>query len=388
VKIFIIPYTFSTFFSAEKRVSGVDESMLKQIEVLKSAGHEIATYIPFTDLAKLHKEVAYHRNNVPDDIKEYLKTKKGIFVREMEARILEFNPDVILSNMYFSANFYKNLQTVNKPIVYMSHAVPGFMSDLFSANELSEFLQRNTLACVSNYHVEKTKLYYDSGRKHWSFGRNTIEPDGVVFSSYSKVEDVMASDGVVRHVSAANKDKQTFFIHEELIGTDIKSEVYTTLKYMGKADEDSYVKKAMLKFDTNDRPVYQDIPHSKIMSEISRSVCCFVGLAAYDTFTITSLEALSRGVPIIVKGWHGKHPAQEMVEPEFQKYVHVLENKKDFITAVNEFSKMNLAERRALANSCLRVTSREKYRKDLETILFDAINKYSNNDNVSLMAFF
>jgi hypothetical protein len=195
------------------------------------------------------------------------------------------------------------------------------------------------------------------------------------------------SDGVVRHVSAANREKETFFIHDVLDGTDIRSQVFTTLKYMGKADQDVYVKKAMEKYNTDDRPVYQDAEHSTIMSKIARSACCFVSLASYDTFTITSLEALSRGVPLIVKGWKGKHPATEMIEPEFSKYVHILKNKNEFTDVVRGFQNMTLQERKDLAASCYRKTSKEQYRKSLERVLKGAVEKYNTTSKSPLFDF-
>lgn len=387
MKIFILPYTFHTYFSYNTRVSGVDESMLKQMEVLAEAGHQVRAYIPFTNLVEhTDHDIVYHTTEDLVDRKEYLKKHKKTLVHQMENAIMDFSPDVILSNMYYQTFMYKRLNMFNTPIVYMSHAIPGFMSDLHSGNEVYNFTERHTLCCVSQYHVDRTKLYYSGNRKHWSFS-DTIVPDDYVFSSYSTQESVEGSDGVVRHVSAANKEKQTFFVHDVLDGTDIKSEVFTTLKYMGKADKDTYVAEAMKKYNTDERPVHQDIEHSKIMSEIARSACCFVGLASYDTFTITSLEALSRGVPLIVKGYKGRHPATEMVEPEFSQYVHILENKNEFSGVVKKFQSMTLQERKDLAASCYRRTSKEQYRKSLERMLERAVEKYNVTNKSSLLAF-
>ena len=77
------------------------------------------------------------------------------------------------------------------------------------------------------------------------------------------------------------------------------------------------------------------------MKNIAKSACTFVGLHPLESFTITSLESLSRGVPLIVKP-HKKletHPALEMVEPEFRKYIYMYKDKADFEYAVN--MKMN-----------------------------------------------
>ncbi len=385
MKIFIIPYTFHTFFEYEKRVSGVDEALLKQIDVLKQIGHKVEVYIPFGNLHEHISDVHYHKDYIPDEgIKSYLRKQKNKnnILKDLLLKMSAFKPDVILSNAYFQKKLYDELQKIDAPVAYMSHAVPGFFTDMVTANLISKFIERNSIITVSDYHSEKFKLYYSRRRKGWTF-QNTIKADSTVFSSYSSVEDVQESDGVVRHVSAAHKEKQTFLIHDMLNDTEVKSEVFTTLGFMGKKDD--YVNKAFEKYNTDDRPIFLDVNHKDIMEKIKTSSCCFVGLATYDTFTITSLESLSRGVPIIVKGCKGEHPAKEMVEPKYQKYVHVYDGSKDdFRNKVREFSNITLSERKAIAQSCYKLTSKEQYGKNLESALNKSIIKYKENSNSCL----
>ena len=104
----------------------------------------------------------------------------------------------------------------------------------------------------------------------------------------------------------------------------------------------------------------------------------FVGLAPYDTFTITSLEALSRGIPLIVKG-KDVHPAQEMVTDDYKKYIHIFKNKNDFIEKVKEFNSLSIKERQGIADSCYSKMSKEKYFKKLEFILESTIEKYKKH---------
>lgn len=384
MKVFIIPYTFHTFFHYEKRVSGVDEALLKQIDVLREMGHSAEVYIPFGNLHEHMSGIHFHKDHIPaEGIKSYVRKQKNKneILKDIIIRMIKFNPDVILSNAYMQKKLYIELQKINKPIAYMSHAIPGFFTDIVNANQLSDFSKRNSIIAVSDYHSKRFETYYGRRRKGWTF-ENTIEVDSVVFSSYSSIEDVQESDGIVRHVSAAHKEKQTFFIHDMLNDTEIKSEVYTTLGFMAKDDnKDLYVKKAFEKYNTDARPIFIDVNHKDIMEKIKKSSCCFVGLATYDTFTITSLESLSRGVPIIVKGHKGNHPAKEMIEPEYQKYVHIYDNKDDFRNKVEEFSSITLSERKAIAQSCYNITSKNQYGKKLESALDKSIIKYKENAN-------
>ena len=54
--------------------------------------------------------------------------------------IKKYQPDIILSNFSFTNKIYNDLMDLNIPIIYMSHAVPGFFSDLNSAQLLNEFI--------------------------------------------------------------------------------------------------------------------------------------------------------------------------------------------------------------------------------------------------------
>jgi len=391
MKIFIIPYTFYTYFSFKERVSGVDESMLKQIEVLREKGHDVKAYTIFGNLHEYLNDICYYDYKIPEiGIKPYVKDAKNRkkIITDILIKIKKFKPDIILSNAYYQRGFYNELQKINIPIIYMCHAAPGFLSDLMCANKLSDFSERHSICAMSEYHAQNIKQFYNRKRKNWNFEKE-INVDSVVFSSYSNKEKVLNSDGVIRHVSAANKDKQTFLVHDFLNKTDFKTEVYTTLNHMTKDNEtlNTYVEKAFKNFNTSNRSICLDIEHKTIMENIGKSACCFVGLAYYDSFTITSLEALSRGVPIIVKGIKKLHPAKEMVEPKYQKYVHIYENKKDFIDKVKEFSNITMEERKQIANSCYRITSKNMYGNKLEKALNNAILKFNNKNSLHLENF-
>ena len=382
-KIFLLPYTNQTYFSYKNRVSGVDEALLKQMNALRMLGHKVETYIPFTDIQHKYEGVNFYAEDITDaKATEKIYSKK--IIKQMVEAIAKFKPDIILSNRLFGKKVYKDLFRFNIPIAYMSHSCPGWFVDVVSADYLSEFLGKgNTLLGVSEYHVARTKEYYENRRKDWTF-TDSIIADDFVFSSYSDEEDIIMHDGVVRHVSAASKDKDTFLIHQFLEDSPIKSEVYTTVKHMHKETEnaDTYVTKNIEKYPDNTN---FDIPHADIMKNIAKSACTFVGLHPLESFTITSLESLSRGVPLIVKP-HKKletHPALEMVEPEFRKYIYMYKDKADFEYAVNMFTTVGLDERKALAASCFKTTSKESYAKKLETVLDNAIKKHVDiNKNV------
>jgi hypothetical protein len=381
VRIYILPYTFKNYVSFLKRGSGVDAAMLNQFKVLKEMQHEVRLFVPFGNLHNFIDEVDYFSNIESSEIEQFVKTQRIKIKEKMIKSIIDFSPDVILSNYSIENNLYKKLMSLNVPIVYNSHSVPGFFSDITSANLLSSFINiGNTLVCVSNYHADRTKRYYSSGRTIWTF-TEPIECESIMYPAYIDLpKTVVAGDGMIRHVSAANKDKQTFLIHKLFEN----SEVFTTVDYLG-GKMDEYVTTNLKKYSHKTR---LDVPHADMMETMKHSSVAFVGLAPYDTFTITSLEALSNGIPLIVKGYKGTHPAYEMVEPEFRKYIHVYENKKDFVDKANEFMNITLDERQSIADSTYRVMNKNNFYKNIETTLLKAIDKFNKTKTNTLESFF
>ena len=271
------------------------------------------------------------------------------------------------------------------PIIYNSHSIPGFWSDLMSANMVSEFVQRgHTLLCVSDYHASRTVDYYNQRRSAWTFDETPV-PDKFLFSSSVPHFTAQPSDGIVRHVSAASQEKSTFGIHKLLDGSDIVSEVYTTLNYVSDySKNEEYVKRNLALYNEYPRINRFDVDHSEIMDNIAKSVCTFVGLHPVDSFTITSLESLSRGVPIIVKGFKGRHPAQEMLGDDMKQYVYVYDKKEDVIAKVKEWSNLSLDTRQAIADSCYAKCSEIAYRSRISEVVFDAKFKYEENAETTL----
>jgi hypothetical protein len=387
MKIFILPYGNKAFFSYTKRVSGVDAAQLMQYDALKKSGHDVKMWAGFTDIHNYIDNVDYFRDSIPEStsVKEYEKIKRKQIEEAMFKSMIKFKPDVIFSYWVFSNSLYKKLMNFDIPLIYNSHAVPGFWSDVNSADTVSEFVERgNTLLCVSDYHASRTVDYYKSRRSDWTFTTNPV-PDNFLFSSAVPKYEVQSSDGVVRHVSAASKDKDTFSIHKMLAETDIVSEVYTTLNYVTNDSKNGiYVKKNLELYNEHPRINRFDIDHAEIMENLAKSVCTFVGIAPFDSFTITSLESLSRGVPIIVKGFKGRHPAKEMLTEDMQQYVHIIESKDDAIKKVQEWSTLSLETRQAIADSCYSKCSEAAYTKRINDVVNDAVKKYENNEENTL----
>jgi hypothetical protein len=378
-KIYIIGPSFETFFTYKTVAGGGEKSTLDQFNVLKEH-YNVRLFTPTGDIHKFVENIDYYLDKklTKEEEKEHRKN----IIKKLIFSITKDNPDVILINMYFKNWLFIELVKLDIPILYLCHNRPGGISDVSANSKLHNFLQYgHSMSCVCEYHKEKLIFYYSRPNDPNMFD---IIPDHVLPSSYCEREKIVPAKNIVRHISRASKLKSTFLLHDVLNETDIPSEVITqtdgALDTYGKIKDENltYIKNNLDKYNEYPRKTYVNIEHNKTMELIKDSGCMFVGLAPYDTFTITSLEALSRGIPLIVKG-KDAHPAQEMVTDDYKKYVHIFKDKNDFIEKVKEFNSLDIVERQGIADSCYSKMSKEKYFKKLEFILESTIVKYEKH---------
>ena len=378
-KIYIIGPSFISYFSYKVVAGGGEKSTLDQFNVLKEH-YNVRIFTPTGDIYKFIENIDYYLDKklTKEEEKEHRKS----IIKKLILSIFKNKPDVILINMYFKNWLFIELVKLDIPILYLCHNRPGGISDVSANSKLHNFLQYgHSMSCVSEYHKEKLIFYYSRPNDPYMFD---IIPDYVIPSSYCEREKIVSAKNIVRHISRASKLKSTFLLHDFLYDTDIPSEVITQTdgaidSWKSVKDENIiYVKNNLEKYNEYPRKTYVNIEHNKTMELIKDSGCMFVGLAPYDTFTITSLEALSRGIPLIVKG-KDVHPAQEMVTDDYKKYIHIFKNKNDFIEKVKEFNSLSIKERQGIADSCYSKMSKEKYFKKLEFILESTIVKYKKH---------
>ena len=378
-KIYIIGPSFISYFSYKVIAGGGEKSTLDQFNVLKEH-YNVRLFTPTGDIHKFIENIDYYLDKklTKEEEKEHRKN----IIKKLIFSITKDKPDVILINMYFKNWLFKELVKLDIPILYLCHNRPGGISDVSANSKLHNFLQYgHSMSCVCEYHKEKLIFYYSRPNDPNMFD---IIPDHVLPSSYCEREKIVSAKNIVRHISRASKLKSTFLLHDVLSETDIPSEVITqtdgAMDSWGKIKDENliYVKNNLDKYNEYPRKTYVNIEHNYTMELIKDSGCMFVGLAPYDTFTITSLEALSRGIPLIVKG-KDVHPAQEMVTDDYKKYVHIFKDKNDFIEKVKEFNLLSLEKRQNIANSCYSKMSKEKYFKKLEFILESTIVKYKKH---------
>ena len=378
MRILLLPFHFKVYFAENTRVSGIDECMLKQYRVL-SKTNEVKVFLGYSNIQN-PDFVVFSREK--ENTVQRLKEDKQNLFKLLGKTIKEFKPDVILSNYGFNNNLYTYLNSFGVPILYQNHALPGQPADVFTADKLEKFLSYgHSLGCVSEFHKSKFIDYYSRKRTIWTNQPN-IGVDVVVPSSFAMQRDILpAIPKTVRHISACNEEKGTFIIHGMSVDTDLVAEIFTTTKHVGGDTELEYLNQNLLKYQGKDNLLINyDIPHSEIMERIRDSAAFFVGKAQSDTFTITSIEALQCGIPLMIYGDKEVHPANNFVEPQLRQYIRYFKNRMEFYEIVQSYSRMTLDERRALADSCLRKMGEDSFGIAYTDALHKTIEKYGNRE--------
>lgn len=375
MKIYLLPYTFKTFLSKDRIHSGIDMSTLLLSKALKEMGHEIRLTVMGSDISDLDYLNILNPNLDENNTRDYFTNNRKAIYESVIKDISKFSPDVIFSSYEICA-FYKNMMDeLNIPIIYQCHETPGSFQYLTYGNIIKDISINGTVLCVTNYHKNKFQQYFSNKRDNWKF--DFISVTDVLPSSYIE-QDYIAkeSDGVVRHISAASSKKKTFLIHEYLNDTDIQSEVFTTMKHLHKANdaEQRYIERNLSKFGNI---TFIDVNHSDIMDSLSKSLCSFVALGN-DTYTITSLESLSRGVPLILgSNKTREHPALEMCCDKMKsKFVRVVTNKDEFMDAINYFQTLTFEDRKELVTLAKEFNSKSKFKMKVQSIIDNSVSNY------------
>jgi len=370
-----------------KITGGVHLSIINQITTFQSLGYEVRVcVIRGTSTNKIFDNFQLEENISDKFIedKSFYRLYKNKLPNFIKRKLQKFKPDLFITQQYRNW-IMQPLYDLGIPILTMVHSLPLYVWDLRRSKEYEYHKSLgNKIAIVSDYAKKYYINYYD--KKSIKYPKVvTSTPDYVLYPSYCEKYKVENCSKKVSHISRADKSKDTFLIHDYLEGTEFESNVHTQ-SYSNPFNEvnDRYLQKNLLKYRNITK---LDFKHIDIMEDIKNSAACFVGLANYDTFTITSLESLSRGIPLLIKSRNNlPHPATEMVGDDCKKYIYEFKSKDDFIQKVKEFSKMSLDERQKLADSCYKKMGWENFKRTWNNAALQTV-KSCENKNSTLKRF-
>lgn len=353
MKILITPYHLRKQFTVGKLSSGVDACMLKQADVLGKK-HEVKVFFPYSNNPEFV--------SLKHDNSNYEKERKKILFMLQET-IEEFAPDVVLSNTTFGPGVY-NLFRGTKTI-FVSHSIPGAIQDVSIIKHLESFLKEgNLIACNSEFHRQKFNTFYK--KKESDISASLAFPSSFVSENHV----ARAPERLIVGISACNNTTKGTFIPCKLTeGTDINAEIFTTLNYIGGEKEAEYFEKNMNQYGESENvKVNVDCSRDTMFSRLENATCFFMGRANKETFCITAMESLERGVPVIIYGNPGNDAALDFVDKSLDA-VRYVKNKAEFVAVFSEFEQKPITWRQDVADSCAETLSRSRFEKSLESAL-------------------
>ena len=280
----------------------------------------------------------------------------------LKRKSLELDVDIIVSN-YDQASFCGS-RIINSsiPILMISHSNTGVASIVSRFNNLIK--KGHSLYFVSEFQ----KNYFSSMAKRLS--DKDIEFDGYINSSYCQGDKPKLLEPEYEVGTIGRCDpvyKKPFILKQLLKDTDIKNLVMSNVE----DPFDRYYLKHKNQLDT-----LWDLPHSQVMDNLSK---CKTFFATYwhETWSITALESLSRGVPIILNAKDNIHAAN-VIPAKPSHYKNISHNSKtELISAISSFDGI---DRKEIQDMTWEKHSHENWKRSFSNAIDKTIEKFKTKN--------
>lgn len=217
--------------------------------------------------------------------------------------VVTHNPDIMICN-YNSTSLTKRVWEYTKiPILWINHNNCGGFSTPQLLDYMREFMKRQPyLAFVSQFQIEtyKNRAKFDFGSPlviNPCFARANVKP-ATEFNQ----------DAIT--VSRMDKIKDPFWLSRVYNGP---YKIFTTSSTL----HGDYSQK----FNNYHKHLHYDYSHAAIMDELRKSKV-YVSTCPSESWGIGALEALERGVPLILRANKESHASKEISpNPEFYRLV-------------------------------------------------------------------
>lgn len=309
----------------------------------------------FTQL--IHKNID---GIVPVEIsEEERKSRKAKNV--IDFGIWEHKPDVIFSN-YSGATYTTNLLKHGVPVVWVWHYMAdGQIAHINAVQHMEEFTNRGG------------HLYFVSERQLESFNkisRRVVGHDiqrvaGFIrpaFTEQVAVSPEVTWDAVT--VGRTDNTKNPFWLHQKLKDSTLTSAVITN-------KGDVVDNPANQKYRTDNehwqhpQQVFRGLPHLDGMNEMSKGKV-FVSTSPLETFGITALESMARGLPTLLVTDKSETHASTIISDSNKDYQLINKKAKpeEVVEIITDMGKETMADRTERATRIQEKHSKAKWVND------------------------
>lgn len=236
-----------------------------------------------------------------DDHDRRTRATTGKIVQAMR----EHQPDVVITNYdYRTANLNLAKNLPNVPVVWVSHLGPGPRSKILEAMNMNTFMGEfhNSVFFVSD---NQYKRMNDMSLR---LNKKALNPvSGYINPAYSSGDEKIVSEIEYDCITIGRSDKvkDPFWLHRKLKkDTSLNCAVFTD---NNPKEEEYNAKNAILE---SMKPTFRGMPHHVLMENLLKANS-YVSTCTLETWGITALESLARGVPLLLAhDFFGEHASE------------------------------------------------------------------------------
>jgi hypothetical protein len=317
--------------------------------------------------------------NIPGVIPVYISYEDRMNRKTFEIMQLAVNthkPDLIFTN-HFNRTYTVGFQQFDIPVVWLNHS-PGIRSiyNVESVKAKAEFAANGgSIYFVSN--DQHRKLDAISNR---ILGHPINNVYGYINSAFATGNELCSpirySDAIT--VGRTDPTKNPFFIHKKLKDSSLNSCVITSSPLFESEAQEKYNQENL--HWEEPRIVYRNLSHKETMNMLSQGKV-YVSTCPVESWGITALEALTRGLPLVlVTDSSGTHGSQAVADCA-NDYVMISTSAKqeELEAAINKFKDLTFEQRLDISNRTKAKHSKANWSRSLNTMFADSVSRFSSH---------
>jgi hypothetical protein len=289
--------------------------------------------------------------------------------------INEYKPDIIFTN-HFNRTYTVGFQQFDLPVVWLNHS-PGIRSiyNVESVKAKAEFAANGG----SIYFVSKDQHNKLNSISNRIIGTDILNVFGYINSCFSDGTETVGTRKCYDAVTVGRSDptKNPYLLHKKLETSRLSSCVITSDPLFASENQDQYAKLNEKWGDP--RFTVKNMPHNISMSYLS-SGKVYVSTCPVESWGITALEALTRGLPLVlVTDSSGTHGSQAVADRDTD-YIMVPTNvsNTEFETAINSLKDLTFEQRLDISNRTKAKHSKENWILNLNNMFADSLSRWQS----------
>lgn len=319
--------------------------------------------------------------NIPGVIPVYISYEDRMDRNSFDIMRLAVNthkPDLIFTN-HFNRTYTVGFQQFDIPVVWLNHS-PGIRSiyNVESVKAKAEFAANGG----SIYFVSKdqhAKLNRISKR---IVGDNILNVFGYINSAFATGNEPVYPDHNKQFdavtVGRTDPTKNPFFLHNKLKDSSLTSCVLTSSPLFQSEAQQKY-NDANLHWK-EPRSVFRGLDHEATMLMLSAGKV-YVSTCPVESWGITALEALTRGLPLVlVTDSSGTHGSQTIVDhPDDYVIIPTNAKQEELEEAINSLKNLTFEQRCDISNRTKQKHSKERWCESINKMFADSVSRFTSN---------